>query len=312
MGRAPMSDTDRIRLRGTPPGLRARATRQTRRRTRRTGQSLVEFALLLPVVLLVVLIGLDFGRVFLGWIELHSMARVAANLAAEYPEAWSTYGGDAAAQAEYTREMQAQAAGINCTLPSPLPLPSFPNGLNSENFIGTPVSVTVTCSFGLITPVIGAILPNPLPVTASAAFPIRNGTIFGMPTFQPTQRPEATATPSPSPTPSPTPEPTAANPSASPTVTPVPTPTPSPTPPMCTVPNLIGVDIKLAAYHWGPDKLRGNSGEVLIDGAGFATTLVFSPLVGNGDKGQISSQSIIAGSSRPCSSTAMTVTWSPR
>ena len=52
---------------------------------RSRGQSLVEFALVLPLILLLMLIAIDFGRVFLGWVGLNNAARVAANYAAMHP-----------------------------------------------------------------------------------------------------------------------------------------------------------------------------------------------------------------------------------
>ena len=52
---------------------------------RSRGQSLVEFALVLPMILLLMLIAIDFGRVFLGWVGLNNAARVAANYAAMHP-----------------------------------------------------------------------------------------------------------------------------------------------------------------------------------------------------------------------------------
>ena len=39
---------------------------------RSRGQSLVEFALVLPMILLLMLIAIDFGRVFLGWVGLNN------------------------------------------------------------------------------------------------------------------------------------------------------------------------------------------------------------------------------------------------
>jgi len=277
---------------------------------------MVELALVMPVVLLVILGGIDFGRVFLGWIDLHQMARHAADYAAENPDAWSTVNPDAGAQAEYLRQIQAEAEGINCVVPATLPAPSFPSGPNGNDGLGVPVTVRVSCSFYLITPMIGAIVGNPISVTASAAFPIRAGTITGIPT--PTPSPTHTATPGPtstaSPTPSPSPSPTAtsgptatagATATPSPTASASPSPTPSPTPALCVVPNLVGESIKIAADLWAT-KGHGNN-----DGAQFTTTLVFSPLVGKNDSGRVIGQSLVAGGNRPCASTAMTVTWSP-
>ena len=68
------------------------------RRPRR-GQTLVEFALVLPLFLLILLLALDFGRIFLGWVSLSNAARIGANYAAQNSTAWST--GDTAHQDEY-------------------------------------------------------------------------------------------------------------------------------------------------------------------------------------------------------------------
>jgi hypothetical protein len=269
---------------------------------------MVELALIMPVVMLVILGGIDFGRVFLGWVDLHQMARHAADFAAENPDAWSTVDPDAGAQAEYLRQIRAEAGGIDCVVPSPLPAPSFPSGPNGNDGLGVPVTVRVSCSFFLITPMIGAIVGNPVTVSASAAFPIRAGMITGIPTATPRPTPTPTPSPSPSPTATPSPAPTATpggTATPSPTATSSPTPSPSPTSALCVVPNLVGETIKIAPDLWA---LKGHGSN---DGAGFTTTLVFSPLVGKTDSGRIIGQSLVVGGNRACASTAMTVTWSP-
>ena len=63
--------------------------RSTGRRAQRTrGKSLDEFALVIKILLFLTLIALDFGRVYLGYINLQNMARIAANFAANNPTAW--------------------------------------------------------------------------------------------------------------------------------------------------------------------------------------------------------------------------------
>ena len=49
------------------------------------GQSFVEFALVAPVLLLLLLITLDFGRMFMSYVTLNNAARVAANFGAVEP-----------------------------------------------------------------------------------------------------------------------------------------------------------------------------------------------------------------------------------
>ncbi len=236
------------------------------------GQSLVEFAISAPVVLLMVLFGVDFGRVFLGWVSLNNAVRVAANFAAINPTAW-TAPGNPAVVAEFNRLITAEAAGMNCTLPGTLPDPSFPNGTS----IGSPAVVAITCQFSLITPLISGILGSPIDVSASSSFPVRSGSIAGT---------GAGGGPLPSIGP--------VLPSIAPTPSSAPTPSPAPTPvPMCTVPNLKNKNSSVAvSTYWVPN--------------GFiAGNLIFIPLVPQ--HYTIKTQSITFNSSVPCSS-AMTVT----
>src|SRR5690242_431984 len=130
---------------------RARAGAARERRGGELGQSLAEFVMTVPMVLLMVLFGLDFGRVFLGWVALNNAAREAANYAAMNPDAW-TLPYNLSVQAEYSRLVTTEASAINCTLGS-IPDPTFASGTS----IGAPAEVRLTCSFNLITPFIGAL-----------------------------------------------------------------------------------------------------------------------------------------------------------
>jgi Flp pilus assembly protein TadG len=251
---------------------RLRGRRQAGQRRGR-GQSLVEFAIALPVVMLMLLFGLDFGRVFLGWVTLNNAVREAANFAALNPTAW-TAPGNPTVQAEYARLVAAESGGINCTLPSPLPDPTFPSG----TAIGSPAVVEISCRFSLITPLISAVVGNAINVTSSAAFPVRSGTIEGVPVGSTAPIPTGSATPVPSGSASPAPTSTAS---------PAPTPTP-----MCTVPTLTGLKTNKAVAPW--------------TAAGFvANNLVFNP--GTPPVYTIVTQSLTPGTSAACSA-VMTVT----
>lgn len=243
------------------------------RRRKSRGQSLVEFAISAPVVLLMVLFGVDFGRVFLGWVQLSNAVREAASFAAIYPTAWSVPG-NTAVQTEFDRLIRTEATGINCALPATIPDPSFPTGTE----IGSPTLVQITCQFSLITPLISNILGSPIPVSASASFPIRKGSINGVATggTLPSVGPGTSTGSAPPAT-------------TAPTAPPVASPTPVP---MCDVPDLKNKqsDVAVGTY-WVP--------------AGFsAGNLVFSPLVP--PHYRIKTQSIAKNSEVPCSS-SMTV-----
>ena len=91
----------------------------TRSRTndghRQRGQGLVEFTLITPLILLLTLIAVDFGRVYLGYINLQNMARVAANFAANNPEAWAD--NDTEVKERYQNQIAADAEATNCSSP---------------------------------------------------------------------------------------------------------------------------------------------------------------------------------------------------
>lgn len=146
-----------------------------RRRRRSRGQSLVEFALTLPVILLILMVGIDFGRVFLGWVNLNNTARIAANYAAA--NATQLSAGNAGALAAYRQLVANDARTINCDLPTPIPPPSYPSG----TALGDDAEVSITCQFGIITPIVSTVLGTPIDVSAAAVFPIRTGIVSGVP-----------------------------------------------------------------------------------------------------------------------------------
>src|SRR4029450_9817452 len=94
--------------RGNPTMHLRRPTfgRSPGRRRRTKGQGLVEFALITPVVLLLLLVTIDFGRALYGWVVLQNSARIAANFAALNPDGWQNNIGSGKARyaAEVTSE----------------------------------------------------------------------------------------------------------------------------------------------------------------------------------------------------------------
>lgn len=170
---------------GTPAG-KARATergetagsaeRSPDPRARSRGQSMVEFALVLPILFVLLLISIDFGRVYLGYINVQNMARIAANEAATNPLGWQ--GSDGAVIASYRRQVLEDARAINCALPlesgtlAPVANPTF-----TGYAVGDTATVRITCDFGVITPVIADIVGGTVTVAGEATFPVRTGMI---------------------------------------------------------------------------------------------------------------------------------------
>ena len=155
------------------------------RHHRRRGQSLVEFAIVLPIMLFLTVIALDFGRVYLGWINLQSMSRIAANLAANNPTAWQG-GGDAEVQAKYQNQIRNDAAATNCQLPTvggvttaPNPTFSDTGGNGAADDIGDSAKVQLSCTFNLITPGIRDIFGGTIAVSTSSVFPVKSGMTAG-------------------------------------------------------------------------------------------------------------------------------------
>lgn len=164
------------------------------RQHRPRGQSLVEFALVLPLLILLLLTVVDFGRAYMGWVQLNNAARVAANYAALHPDAWGVPG-NAVEQANYATLITNDSAGANCASPITPPAPTFPGGTT----IGAPARVDLSCSFRLLVtslPGFGQILPNPMTLPATASFPVRAGTLDVVPASCTGTKPTAVISPS--------------------------------------------------------------------------------------------------------------------
>jgi len=145
-------------------------------RARSRGQSITEFAIFLPVLLLIVLVALDFGRIYLGWINLQQMARVAANYAADHVSAWGSPG-DADIRARYEELINNDARkSVGCEPQSPIPPPVF-----AGTGLGAHVTVDISCEFRLITPVISQVLGTSIQASGSAIFPVKEGIVATVP-----------------------------------------------------------------------------------------------------------------------------------
>ena len=215
------------------------------------GQSVTEFALVLPLMLLILMGVIDFGRLYTTVIGVESAAREAADYGTTYgAERWSADNFD-----DTTRRMEERA----CIAASTLADYSDPDNLPGNGCSNPDFSYCVTPSVGGTCGPLNAadicedpLRANPCAVTVNVTYTFHLlvpmniqmlGTTWGLPstiTFDrdstfaitdieapmPSVPPLPTPTPAPTPTPGPSEEPSA-EPSAEPTAAPTPTPEPT-------------------------------------------------------------------------------------
>jgi Flp pilus assembly protein TadG len=149
------------------------------RRDRR-GQALVEFALVLPIMALLIVLAIDFGRAFFGWVSLTNGARIAANYAGYTPDLMTK----ATERAEYGQLIADSVTGCKLTPASTADAaydPTFTDidGDGKSNGWGDHVTVNISCELDLMTPLTQALFGSGVPMRAEAVFPIRTGTFAG-------------------------------------------------------------------------------------------------------------------------------------
>lgn len=170
-------------------------------------------AIVAPVLILVLLLAIDFGRGFYSWVILQNAARIGANYAGLNAEGWKADPDDSAITTEYELRIEEDVDRALCDAPGTPPAPVFtdsPADTSSSGQtpdtsydVGDTVKVSLTCVFHPLTPVISAILSANVDLGASSEFRIRAGNIAGL-NNQAAIPPPSANTPTPVPTPTPT------------------------------------------------------------------------------------------------------------
>lgn len=134
---------------------------------------MVEFALILPLLALIMVMALDFGRVFFGWVALQNAARIAADSGAMTADGWADPS-DTVVRTQYEQTVENDLQAINCAYPS-IPDPEFTDvdGDGDEYNHGDRVSVTLDCQFDLLTPLAMTVLGGPVSLSADAHFRVQ-------------------------------------------------------------------------------------------------------------------------------------------
>jgi Flp pilus assembly protein TadG len=157
--------------------------RSDERKPARRGQGMVEFALILPILVVLLVLAVDFGRVFFQWVGVTNATRIAANYAARNPDAWDLTP-DLVSQAEYRTLVARDLNPLNCLAlnntevdASDIPNPTF-TGFE----IGDQTTAQLQCRFRVLTPVASLIIGGDLfTVTADSTFTVNGGRIEGIP-----------------------------------------------------------------------------------------------------------------------------------
>jgi Flp pilus assembly protein TadG len=211
--------TDRAAL-PRPPRL---TSRFRSRRPRSRAQALVEFALILPIFLLLALAAIDLGRIFYSQITVTNAARAGAVEASYHPTSFASGSACSASNRIMCAAIKEATGGFVTVGTADVAVvcsPSCATGATPANR----VTVTITGHFTLVTPLL-AFFTGGSNITLQSVAISDIVTTPGPAGVAPTPTP----TPTPTPMPVPTPTPTLA-PGATPTPTPVPTPTPTPVP----------------------------------------------------------------------------------
>jgi Flp pilus assembly protein TadG len=186
-----------------------------RRRRRSRGQSLVEFAIILPVFLLLFAAILDLGRIAAARISVTNAAREGAFQAAQTPTSYVAGGACNTTTNLVVCRTQLEAKGSGVTIaPADIAMSCDPDCTPA---VGSTVTVSVTGHFQLLTTILSSFFGGNQSLAFSASSTNQLEILPAVP---------AGASPTPSPSPSPSPDP-----SVSPSPSPSPTPTPACIPP---------------------------------------------------------------------------------
>lgn len=157
----------RVRLHAPGPHRRVRLPGLGRPGSRH-GQSVVEFALILPVFVFLLLVAIDFGRLFFSYVQVTNAAREGAAFAAASPN--DSVGIESRALQEASVQGQAGehpivvSATCKNQAGSTIACSAAPGGTGK----GNTVTVRVAEQFGFLTPIIGQFIGSGFQIASSS------------------------------------------------------------------------------------------------------------------------------------------------
>lgn len=160
----------------------ARASRRLGhgRRLRSTrAQAVVEFAIIIPVFLFLLLMAVDFGRIFFTYVQVSNAAREAASYGAVQPN--DTSGMQARAVQEKNSQTQGEVAldpiDASCTTPAGTAIAC--SAAAGAGGAGNILTVTVTQRFSFITPLVTQFFGGALRISADASTAVLSSAVGG-------------------------------------------------------------------------------------------------------------------------------------
>ena len=134
-----------------------------------SAQAVVEFAIILPIFLFLLLMAVDFGRMFFTYVQVSNAAREAANYGAVQPT------DQAGMQARAVQEKNAQSQGevaldpivFVCKTPAGTPITC--NAAAGAGGSSNIITVTVVQRFSFLTPLVTGFFGGPLRITSDAS-----------------------------------------------------------------------------------------------------------------------------------------------
>jgi hypothetical protein len=142
-------------------------------------------AIILPLLVLLLVMALDAGRLFFGWVALQNASRIGADYAAIYADAWKGNPDPANLQNKrdaYALLVSGDLQSLGCQ-GNPVPDPNFdPDGDGTEDFEdGALVRVDLACDFDLLTPLAESFLGAPVTLHGRSDFAINRTLVNGLP-----------------------------------------------------------------------------------------------------------------------------------
>jgi hypothetical protein len=149
------------------------------------GQALVEFAIILPLLAVLLVMAVDAGRLFFGWVALQNASRIGADYAASHADAWNGAPNpvELSQQARYSVLIKQDLTASGCqNIPAAAPPPIFdPSGTAPNDYAdGVLVRVVLPCEFPLLTPLAQGFLGRPLFLHSSSEFAINRTIATGL------------------------------------------------------------------------------------------------------------------------------------